>query len=268
MKRIFVWDYKQDQYVRKDSTCPKCWKAQYIDGMRTKESKSQAMGVYLEHIIGVNPDARITDLPRKAKGIKTADHYRIDRQADMFRGVVAKYGLKLDNVQVSLTVPWIKGRVELNGTLDILDIIENMAHNVDVKVCANVTSDFGEFQWAEPEKKDYMQAKMYDYLFYRKFKKHMKHVFLVFDYSPQMNHKEIIYDIGENDHEQIEYLIESTLSILIDWHHDGYPTVPSVDDCRYCPFGSREMNAYEKKIHEGFEFFGDRSCEDFISKAE
>lgn len=267
IKSIWLWNPDDEQYERKDSVCPKRWKENFIDKtMPNLCTQAQAMGVYFEYGINVNPDAEIKDLPLKGKNVKTVAHERLDQQMGVFRGLCKKMNIKLDNTQVKMYYEWISCRVVLKSTLDIFDVIDGVPTNIDVKVCGNMKSDFGPYQWAEPEKKDWLQSKFYDYIYFKKYGVHMKHIYLVFDYSPKMNFNDIYYEVSKEDHNQVDYLVTETLNLIAEWHRMNYPVNPSVSDCRACPFGSKKLNKTELLLHPKYTMFGDGSCEHYIDK--
>lgn len=267
LKAVFTWDYDDESYTMRDNICPKCWKGKYMDGKKTSPSQAQMMGIYMEYITGVNPDAQIKMFPMKKGTTKYIDHERMDRQADMFRGICKEKKITLSNVQITMEHWYVKDRIQLHGTMDILDRLNGKDTNIDMKVTSSLKHDFGEFQWSDPSKKDFLQAKFYDYLFFMNKGKHMDHMFLVFDYSPEMNYNEITYEIGDMDHKQVEYLVDSMCDLVLRWHAMKYPANPSPELCRQCPFGYREPNKFEKatlELNGIIPMYGDKSCEDRV----
>lgn len=174
--------------------CPS--KTYHIDMIHSHHYRTASMlnGSYFETLcIGSGAGGRKTeDLPRKRlvkarelenikrkesglpeiKGEKTMDQIRIEQQAQRFKLLAAKYQISVldENVQVRITVPWHKNpEVYLSGEFDIFPtaIITNEGLKlaiIDLKLTADINTNFGEYCWGAPEYMDLIQAYMYHYI--------------------------------------------------------------------------------------------------------
>jgi hypothetical protein len=177
----------------REAICPLNIFSVDIEGTHKYKTESMQKGSYFETLcIGKGAGGRITeDLPRKRlpkdreaenekrkehgipeiKGDKTIDQIRIEEQAARFKVLAAKYQITIlpENCQVRLIIPWHKNpEVYLTMEYDIFPtaIITQEGPKlaiIDIKLTANIHSDWGEYAWGSPDQMDLIQSYMYHY---------------------------------------------------------------------------------------------------------
>lgn len=107
--------------------------------------------------------------------------------------------------------------------------------NIDTKLTQKI-GNFGEYQWANPNTKDKIQFAMYDYIFNAITGKNFdKHIWLVFDYSPQLENRIYYTDLDAEDMNNLK----NSIKVFIETYKyclntDEVITHPTIANCKKC----------------------------------
>ena len=272
----------------REDICP--LKVFSVDIEKTHRYKTESMqkGSYFETLcIGKGAGGRITeDLPRKrvvrdrevenekrkehglpiVKGDKTIDQIRIEAQAVRFKALAAKYQITIlpENCQVQVLIPWHKNPdIHLSMEYDIFPttiIAEGGLRLaiIDVKLTANIHSDFGEYAWGNPEQMDLIQSYMYHYgarrvIDHVDMNPHIKDLltkpavnlikanqldffYWVFNYKKaELEDKLVKIAWDPKKEAELHESIRKTVSLIEYYELLQWPAYPDYNRCRTCP---------------------------------
>jgi len=218
---------------------------------------------------------------RLSSGKKSIQQLRIEEQADMFPMIANRYGIQVHNSDEKRNI-WrrLHGRLEvkehpeiefeLKGTCDIESPVEMTGFSytkaiIDLKLTMDRESKFGEYCWGTPEYMDLFQIVFYSYL------GQVPGAYLVFDYRPSgRGHKFIpvateamfhnpdgspnqkmitenaeFYQAAKDRQVKLRVLIKDTVDAILKMDAEGYPKMPSYDNCSNCPLNP--VNQLEEK---------------------
>lgn len=213
---------------------------------QTIPTESMLKGQFFETLcIGAGVGGQqVTDLPRLKNGNKSVAQQRIEMQAQEFPRILAAHKMRVDETQIYLETEMEKG-IMLCGTLDFKSPIWDDTDGpideamIDLKLTANIYSQFGDFCWHFPHNMDHTQAIMYTHLYEQVRGKTVPFYYLVFDYKPTPEYKIVKKMVGTLERYELQEAIRKTLE-KINFHEGrGYYTVPGHDNCNGCPLANQ-----------------------------
>lgn len=223
--------------------CPMKLKKVFLD--KTHDlvpSDSMNRGVFFETLcLGSGAKGKnLTDLPRLKNGNKSTAQKRIEAQAVEFKNVLNAHRIGIKKTQLYMEYEFEKGLFmcgEIDFTGSIWDDVDGPLAEVivDLKLTANINSDFGPYAWHTPHKMDHTQVYMYKTLYKLIYGVDAPFYYLVFDYKPNPEYKIIKKLMGVLEQYELQELIRSTIE-KINWHESkGYYTRPLESNCKNCP---------------------------------
>jgi CRISPR/Cas system-associated exonuclease Cas4 (RecB family) len=232
--------------LEKDETCPFRWKEQWIEG-NVPFSSNPAMdkGKYFEQLIlgsGAIAGDEILDLPRLKNGEKSAEHQRIEQQAEraekmLFDEAHPEYlGLKYVDCQVDLRVGNRKGTVDIemmdkDGTIWLIDL----------KLTSDASSTRSKYSWGNDwDTLDLIQMVHYHDLYYKHTGKEPRVALLVFDYSTK---RQVIFNevvINEKKQQELQVRFETAEIVVNLYKENGWVKTPNYSECKKCPLTCNE----------------------------
>jgi hypothetical protein len=258
--------------------CPKYINLIHIDKLIEEEGTLNMLkGCYFEsRTLGKGAKGNIvTDLPRKAKGVKTTDHERIDNQVLVFKQVCAKYQININeyNTQVLIKKRWEKNPdIMLHGELDIFPTAVLSKEGlklatIDLKLTSNIDNTFGDFCWGSPSYLDHIQADMYNYLVRDidfELNPHLKDIipesvldiinnnwfsfyYLVFDYKKDSKWKPIERKWDNTIKSELFESIRKTERLINKYDLEGWNENPSYEKCKNCPISDCKSKCFSEK---------------------
>lgn len=227
----------------KEDYCPLKTKEIYLErNVDSEPTLSMQKGIYFEtQCIGSGVlGKKLDDLPRLKNGNKNADHQRIDMQVMEFKNVLNHHTITIKDTQVNMKHK-VNSRLFLDGTADIIGSIYDEEFGmideaiIDLKLTANIFSQFGDYCWHFPANMDHTQAQMYSFLYEKINGIEVPFYYLVFDYKPEPGYKIIRKDIKPIDKHELKESVRSTVE-KIDYHDEtGWRTKPNYENCKTCP---------------------------------
>ena len=223
--------------------CPMKLKKTYID--KTHDlvpSESMERGVFFETLcLGSGARGKsLTDLPRLKNGNKSTAQQRIEIQAMEFPNVLNAHRISIKEKQLYLEYEfepglWMCGEVDF--TASIWDDVEGPLPDalVDLKLTANIYSQFGPYCWHFPHNMDHTQAYMYKELYKLVRGQELPFYYLVFDYKPKPEYKIIKKMMGTLERYELQEAIRSTIEKINNHESRGYYTRPLESNCKNCP---------------------------------
>jgi len=254
--------------------------------IKTERTAPMLSGSYFEtQCLGKSSGPAINDLPRKKltkkmiaensvrkirgepliKGEKYLDHLRIDDQIHRFKALIKKHQIIISNlnVQVPIYTKWDKDEsVMLKAELDIFPTTilidgELNAAIIDLKLTADIHSEYGEYCYGKPEYLDLIQAKMYHYVIrnidpklnpalselvsgsIQNLIKDNRVLFLlwIFNYKKNVLEDKFIQVKWDGNKEaELNESIRKTIGILEMGEKEQWPTNPTYELCKKCPW--------------------------------
>jgi len=230
----------------KDDYCPLKNKVLYITKQfKSIPSLSMMKGTYFETLI-IGSDAhgnQLTTLPLRKNGKPTVDQERIEQQANFFMQVMKDHSMVIQDKQVKLSHQ-LDTNVFLDGILDIkgslFDDIDGPVNDaiIDIKLTANIYSQFGDYCWHFPHNMDHTQAYMYSLLYESNYKVTPIFYYFVFDYKPVPEYKVIRKTVDATNRAELMESIRKTIEKIEMHERKTWWTNGSYDNCRYCPLTS------------------------------
>lgn len=222
--------------------CPQVWKAKHIDKtIDFTPTEAMLYGSYFETLaIGLSVGGKITQPTDKMA--KSEYNNRVIAQAKDCRRYLKTMGGKAVSYQeyIYTTISDNDDQViHICGGLDILYGFpgtdrENII--IDLKLTGDNDSDFGKFQFGNPEKINPTQAIHYKLLHKAKYGTEAQFEWWVYDKSPSMNQKRIgaeISEITEAIHIDKVSRVYNEIIMCLELDDFGYKN--SFDNCRNCP---------------------------------
>jgi len=249
--------------------CPAYIKTHLIDHIYDFSTLAMDKGTFFESLcLGSGFEGKtITDLPRKKNGDKTMDQSRIEMQHLRFNAFVQKFGISIipgTNTQVRIYKHFSEDKdILLEGDMDIFPTTimtktrGMVTAIIDLKLSADINSQFGMFSWAYAGSLDITQALMYyelcqdiDFDLNKEMNNgriadiispewkmnNITFFYLIFDYSPQLNQKiiEVKYDAGKK-RDLYEAIRKTKEEICLhEQRHDWEKVTPSAENCSQC----------------------------------
>lgn len=216
--------------------CPRKFQAENITKELTKfTSEEMLKGSLLEFLClggGAGYSENITDLKRLRDGKKSADHLRIEKQANKFLKMVDPneelfIGFEIIERQLVLEVGGIK------GTIDFIAVDKNGIKWIfDLKSTADIDTGM----WSIPEEIDMIQLCTYYYLYLEKHPgETVKCGYFILDYSPRMNVAIYEVNVSEQAIVNMRQRFNNTETAMMEYDLlEEWPRVPNPNDCRYC----------------------------------
>lgn len=239
-------DFRLSQSSLKDlakpTTCPKRWEAQYVNKeFRPEPSEAMILGLWFERLIfGEDPDhpRELPPLPTTNTGKPTAAVQRMQAQAERVKTML--YDKESDEY-LGYTVTDIQSVIVTEEPFII--IIDFLATNedgeecmFDLKLTADLSNTFGDYAWGNIESMDLFQQKIYQKVF-EDFHgtKLAENNILVADYSTEQRVKLFKLIVSEESIMGAEQRVTETWKVINHYTENGYPTDPSIDECKNCP---------------------------------
>lgn len=236
--------------LKDDYNCPQRIKATYMD-RTAKDEPSDAMikGMYFEYKAIGNPNFDgevIDDLARIQGGKKSTEHLRIDQQVERFKKeVMPLYDIQIQGHGEDF-IAELNGHVKLKIKIDFYGtiVLEDGVYPLigDLKLTANLHSQWGDFSWGNPFNMDHTQAMVYTYVFKKvmlesgeKFTKDPIFIYFVFDYKPIPEYKLIHVNPSPIRMSEMEESIRSVWEKIRVYERTGWPYNPSFVQCSKCP---------------------------------
>lgn len=226
--------------LERDTTCPDRWRALWIDKeIEFPSNEDMDKGKYFEWLClggGAISGEDVTDLPRTSTGRKSADHIRIDEQADRFKqlfepGNIDFQGFKIIEAQLELKVGNRKGTIDfVTQQLETGDIWIN-----DLKLTRDANSTRSQYGWGHNwTDLDMVQLVHYSSLYSDTFGIVPRVGLWVFDYSPnkQVKFGEII--ISKKAVAKKELRFDAALEVVQLYQERGWTKLPSESECKNC----------------------------------
>jgi hypothetical protein len=222
--------------------CPQVWKAKHIDKTIDFEpSEAMLYGSWFETLaIGSGVGGKITE-PTVTMA-KSAYADRVKAQAADCRRYLKVMGGKVLSRQeyIYTTIRDAEDQViPICGGLDILygfPGIDRPNIIIDLKFTGDNDSDFGPYQYGNPEKINPAQAIHYRILHKAKYGSDCEFQFWIFDKSPSVKQKRIgagISEVTEAIHIDKVSRVYNEIMMALELDDFGYKN--SFDNCRSCP---------------------------------
>lgn len=281
--RTFLYNGEEREYCYR-----KIYLTKIAKTIKSEKTIPMLSGSYFEtQCLGKSSGKPINDLPRKKltkkiiaentvrklkgekllKGGKYLDHLRIDDQIYRFKTLIRKHQIIISdlNVQVPIYTRWDKDEdIMLKAELDIFPttILINGELNaaiIDLKLTADIHSEYGEYCYGKPEYLDLIQAKMYHYVIRNIDPKlnpnlselisgsiqnlindnRVQFLLWIFNYKKTvLEDKFIQVKWDGNKQAELNESIRKTIGILNMGEQQEWPTNPSYDLCKKCPYTS------------------------------
>lgn len=193
----------------------------------------------------------------KKKGSKSVIQERIEDQVDAFPGIMLKHGIKVIRTNYLSEVMY-NSNVLFHGTKDALVEYKGKPYILDLKLTADVTSQFGDFPWGnfqtlimEPDATgiyshvqtvqqggkamDILQAHAYMYLMEMKTNHRWGFLYAVFDYKAKgPEHKIIEIPYSSDSRQQAISRLDGAIYKLDLFERIGFQSIPSEVECGKC----------------------------------
>ena len=198
---------------------------------------------------------REIDFPKLKNGNISADYERIFKQADNFKEIAKDHEIVIAESQKYIEIDY-SDEVVLFGTLDFVGSFkenETTFHPeaiVDLKLTGNLFSTFGDYSWAFPYNINHLQAFVYNELYLRKYGKELPFFYMVFDYTPSMNHKIFKKRVDALDKATMHESIRSAVEKIKYFDENGWIEIPRHDRCLLCPINETCKSYTNKRTIE------------------
>lgn len=229
-------------------SCPRRFVSKFIMNMGVPPTESMNAGNFFETLVlGSNRDGSMTtDLERTAKGQKTTDQLRIEEQAAYFlTNITKEYQMDLKYKHVSHEFEW--NGVPCIAHIDVISSIYDPTLSqpfqkraiIDTKLTKDISSDYGDYTWNNPERMDHTQAVFYTVGFEQVFKKKVNFYYVVMEYGPKKRWSVIRKRVTDQEKEELFHKTKRTYELAKKWFNEGRDTgveaKPSFKECTRCP---------------------------------
>lgn len=203
-------------------------KAEILGTVTRQPNEYMLNGLYFEgRCLGSSAHGDIIeDLPRLKSGDKSADHKRIDLQADRFHELFTPDSNDFLGWEITDRQLIVRGD-EGEGTIDFVARRDGQVSIWDLKLASDLTTVPG---WGLAENIDFLQQGIYKYWYRKAYGIDPETYLIIFDYSTSRRIKLLKVDISE---EKISQYLErfSQVSSIFD---ETYEPVPSLNNCARC----------------------------------
>jgi hypothetical protein len=239
--------------LERQETCPWRWKEQWLEGtIPFKSNEMMDKGKYFEQLIlgsGAISGDEVNDLPRLKNGEKSAEHLRIDAQAERCKRMLfdekdPEYlGFSVIATQLEVKVGNRKGTYDIHAWDQ-----ESWDWVIDLKLTSDLTSDRTQYGWGNDwASLDLVQITHYQDLFLQKFGKRPRMGLLVMDYSTQKRAMFGEICISENKLREKENRFKMAENVIDLYKTNGWVKIPNVKECEACPLKC-DMRIDESKL--------------------
>ncbi|HEY0751391.1 MAG TPA: hypothetical protein VGD26_09550 [Chitinophagaceae bacterium] len=226
--------------LEKDTTCPDRWRALWLDKeIEFPSNEDMDKGKYFEWLClggGAISGEDVTDLPRTATGRKSAEHTRIDEQAERFQQLFSPsnidfQGFEITRSQIELKVGNRKGTIDFETKhLQTGEIWIN-----DLKLTRDAESTRSQYGWGHNwSDLDMVQLVHYRDLYTDVYGITPRVGLWVFDYSPNKLVKFGEVVISEKAREKKELRFETALEVIELYKKNGWTKIHSEYECKSC----------------------------------
>ncbi len=221
--------------------CPKVWKAKHIDKTIDFEPSEPMMyGSWFETLaIGSGVGGKITQPTPKME--KSDYAQRVKDQAADCRRYFKVMGGKILSRQEYIFTEITDGEGQVLPICGGLDILYGFPGTdkpniiIDLKFTGDNESDFGKFQFGNPEKVNPQQSIHYKLLHKAKYGTEAEFQWWVFDKTPSVNQKRIGADISEvTEAIHIDKVSRVYNEIIMAMELDDWGVKNTFDNCRSC----------------------------------
>lgn len=183
-------------------------------------------------------------------GKMSADYERIKKAAELCKKMLDYYKIKI--IDLDLKLEYKHNKQNVKGILDILAEWNGKNVIIDLKLSGLIGNKWEKYGW-HPENVEFhkLQARIYKWLYYKKYGKEIPFYYLVFSPKNQdklfweMKHEDFEADI-ENLEKKFDYITE-----MINFHNDmGYKPTDNYMVCKDCPAKDCENRIYFPKVRE------------------
>ena len=224
-------------------TCPMKAKAIYLDGMPSRPSAAMTRGLYFETLLyGATDQGEIVEMERNKNGSKSEAQMRVEAQAFRVKSELRQefnmdfHGPR-EVIEVELNDPKYVFRASLDMVTSIRTHTGEVVPNaiLDFKITDSILSSYGEFAWGMPHIMDHVQAFSYTWAYQLKYKTKVPFYYLVMDLSPAKLYKFVGGYVGATEIAEFKERLRKTIASIEYYQKDGWPIVPSHDNCKGCP---------------------------------
>lgn len=234
--------------------CPGKAKAMYFDGMESTASAAMQTGNYFETLIyGSTDSGEVVNMAPLASGAKSADQQRIEKHARQVRTKITKefhldWAEPRKHISVNIKAGNGTNNYSLRARTDLVTSIRDITRVdladddfivpkaiLDFKITGSILNSFGPYAWGQPETMDHRQADFYVLVYKLKYKEVVPFYYLVMDTSPKALWKFVRKNVSNVNFREIRESIRRTIASIEFYQEDGWPLIPSMDECRGCP---------------------------------
>ena len=240
----FKWSKTSLVDFENAATCPKRWKAQWLDRLFKPEPTDTMLGgLYFESLVlGQTAGDDTLDgshFKRNRDGSKKVDQVRIEKQAGKVKAMLFDKDhdsyLGFDVKQVQVVLEGGTATHPLKGVLDIIAEKEGKPAIVDLKLTKSISGGRPPYSYDEVSSMDMAQAVIYTELYKQAYGQETDFYFLVADYSPQMRIKLIKVNLSNKTLDSVMGRLDNAAWVLEMYEANGWVTDPSINECRGCP---------------------------------
>jgi len=227
--------------LEKEETCPWRWKEQWLEGnVPFASNENMDKGKYFEQLIlgsGAISGDEVNDLPRLKNGLKSAEHLRIDEQAERAKKMLfdindPEYlGFTLIESQLQIKVGNKKGTYDIHARDE-----NNHPWIIDLKLTGDLTSNRTQYSWGNDwSELDLLQVVHYQNLYNDRFGILPHMGLLVFDYSTQ---KRVMFGqiiVSDTKRNETEKRFSAGEGVIEAYNTHGWVKVPNIKECENCP---------------------------------
>lgn len=249
--------------LEKKDACLYYWQKRFIECV-VKEQPTYLMkrGSFFEFLCiggGSGRSEDVTDLPRLKDGKKSAEHIRIEEQAERFKKWISDNGFEIlpETIQMQITLDTEHGT---DGVIDfmLIDTQGKIGYPgeifiTDLKFTGDIYADFGFVNWNKPQELDLTQQISYTRIWFENTGQLLRSILYVADCSTAMNVKTYVITIDpDKNFPIIEERFKNAYELVDAYVSEGIdmPANPSMKNCKDCAFKERCQFRQEGPVFE------------------
>jgi hypothetical protein len=225
--------------------CKEKWRAVRKDKeFSTPSNEWMELGNYFEGLVlGEDSIREGTVADIKAKLKKSVYVERAEVQAEKVKDYFEK---DYEIVSVDL---WVEDD-EKRGYIDV--VLKNKKTKklaiCDLKFTGDITNDYGNYQWADVERIDFLQLLSYKDLYKNSAVEEV--FYLVADRSPRLGVKRINMEASDEAILEMHDRYNRAYDTLYEYEKNGYPRTPSTYNCKTCQLNDCPFKGNDAMIQE------------------